>query len=235
MTRRYYAPDLPRDGGPIRLSKPETHHAVRVMRVREGDKIVIFDGIGHEAAATISQVSRDECWCLCEPSEMVDRESRVALDLGISLPKPDRARGLIERLTELGVRSVTPLVCRHTQRCPSPALLDKLKLVAIEASKQCGRNCLLSVRPASSLPSFIDGSSAEREKWIADRCGDRLALRRSDRGHHAVVAMIGPEGGWSSDELERSRQGGFTVMGLGRRTLRIETAATMVAALVADG
>ncbi len=145
MTRRYYVPELPSSGGLVELPKPEAQHAIRVMRVLVGDAVILFDGLGREAAAVIESVGRNECVCAVENVRSIDRELGRSLHLAIALPKPDRAREMIERLTEIGVTKVTPLVAQHTQRSPTESLVEKLRRGVIEACKQCGRNQLLEI------------------------------------------------------------------------------------------
>ncbi|MEO9592552.1 RsmE family RNA methyltransferase, partial [Rhodopirellula bahusiensis] len=108
MTRRYYVPDLQSQSPVVQLPSEEASHAARVMRVQTGDWIELFDGLGHQAAAEVMSVGKRECVVRCDTIEAVDRESSVALDLAIGFPKPDRAKEMIERLTELGVARVFP-------------------------------------------------------------------------------------------------------------------------------
>ncbi len=230
MTRRYFVPDLPPHGGSVALPGSEAQHAVRVMRVQMGDAIMLFDGKGSESKAIISRLARSECHCDAEPSERVDREPARAIHLGIALPKPDRARELIERLTELGVKSVTPLTAQRTQRPPSDSLLEKLRRGVIEASKQCGRNQLLEVLPTRCATDFFR-SSDEAARLIAHLSGESTALDAATESG-IVVAAIGPEGGWTDDEFRLATECGFEPINLGKRIYRVETAATAIAAVL---
>ena len=142
MTRRYFVPKLPAQGGPIDLPDAEAQHAVRVMRVQVGEELELFDGNGHQSRGVITQIKRNACQCEVSQVSFVSREPAVVVNLGIALPKPDRAKELIERLTELGVHRVTPLVAERSQRPPGDSLLEKLSRAVIEACKQSGRNIL---------------------------------------------------------------------------------------------
>lgn len=239
MTRRYFFPDLPPMGGPISLPDTEAQHAARVMRVQIGQSITLFDGKGHESEATVTSVTKRECHCQAHPAEAMDRESSQKLHLGIALPKPDRARELIERLTELGVWAITPLVAERTQRAPSDAMMEKLARGVIESSKQCGRNHLMRLLPPTSAQSFFqECGSLAIERWIAHPQGSPLTrmLREENTRPPAtdVLAAVGPEGGWSDAELDSADNCGFVKVGLGKRIYRIETAATVIASLLAD-
>jgi 16S rRNA (uracil1498-N3)-methyltransferase len=230
MTRRYFVPDLPQNGGLVALPGSEAQHATRVMRVQIGDSIRLFDGKGSESKAIIAQLARSECHCDAEPSKLVDREPARAIHLGIALPKPDRARELIERLTELGVKSVTPLTAERTQRPPSDSLLEKLRRGVIEACKQSGRNELLQVLPTESARDFFTSSDAET-RLIAHLSSESTALDAAMESN-IVNAAIGPEGGWTDDEVRFAIDHGFTPINLGERIYRIETAATVIASVL---
>jgi 16S rRNA (uracil1498-N3)-methyltransferase len=234
MTRRYFVPDLPLRGGPVPLPESEAQHASRVMRIQPGDRITLFDGKGHESQAIVRTVSKRECECDAEAAEAVDRETSRSLHLGVALPKSDRARELIERLTELGVRKVTPLVAARSQRPPSAALLEKLSRAVVEASKQCGRNRLLEIADTRDANAFFeDHRLAGAARWIAHPDGQPLGPLAAEP-QTSVVAAVGPEGGWIEGEVEVAQQCGFLRVGLGKRICRIETAAAMIAAVFAD-
>lgn len=232
MTRRYYVPDIAINGGELRLPDDEAQHAVRVMRVQPEQVITLFDGKGNESEATILSADKRHCVCQAAPPQAVDRESKHAVHLGIALPKPDRARELIERLTELGVASVTPIVANRTQRPPSASLLEKLGRAIVEASKQCGRNRLMEITPPEASRSYFEERrESEFDRWIAHPSGTSMVDATPPE---RLVAAIGPEGGWTADELQWATASGFTAVGLGKRIYRIETAATLIAARLAD-
>ncbi len=230
MTRRYFVPDLPHNGGAVGLPSTEAQHATRVMRVQVGDSITLFDGKGNEARAIIHQLTRNECLCAAEPSAPVDREPNRAIHLGIALPKPDRARELIERLTELGVKSVTPLTAERTQRPPRDSLLEKLRRGVVEACKQSGRNELLQIMGSQPAKDFF-ASRDEGMRLIAHVSNQSTELDKKMESS-TVVAAIGPEGGWTDNEIRSAIDHGFQPINLGKRIYRIETAATVIASVM---
>ncbi len=231
MTRRYFCKDIPLAGGLVSLSSEEATHASRVMRARVGDSITLFDGQGNESPATIESLGRSECVCKSDAATRVTRMPPVELHLGVALPKPDRAKELIERLTELGVASVTPITADRTQRAASPSLIHKLKRVVIEACKQCERNVLMRIEdPIASTDFFLSakqGSHPSR-RVIAHQGKD--CLSRSDLEADACILFaVGPEGGWTDDEVTLAETNGFERISLGQRIYRIETAAVALA------
>ena len=233
MTRRYYVSDLPPNGGLVPLPTAEAQHALRVMRVSVGDSVILFDGQGRESNACVETTGRNECICTAEAMREVDRELPVSLHLAIALPKPDRAREMIERLTEIGVAKVTPLITDRTQRPPSDSLIGKLQRSVIEACKQCERNRLLEINSVVAASEFFRQSHPGR-CLIAHPSGTAMELSGADVPQELAVA-IGPEGGFSEAEVDLALNSGFNAVGLGPRIYRIETAATVVASIVSMG
>jgi 16S rRNA (uracil1498-N3)-methyltransferase len=237
------------------------------MRVQPGDEVELFDGIGHQSAAEVVSVSKRECVVRCGVMEAVDREPRIAVDLAIGFPKPDRAKEMMERLTELGVARVFPVTFARTQRPPADNLLGKLRRIVIEACKQSGRNVLMEIespREFESLVQMVAHSPEERESVAGEKApavswqqvlvarpdspplrpsGDDLigqeklpSLKQETSsqsdvdGRSRILVVIGPEGGLSDAEHQRCDELGVHAVGLGSRILRIETAASVVAA-----
>jgi 16S rRNA (uracil1498-N3)-methyltransferase len=233
MTRRYFVPDLSIPGGLTTLPDAESQHAIRVMRVKVGDLIELFDGKGNQAEATITQLTRNDCHCESRPAATVDREPARAIHLGIALPKPERARELIERLTELGVKTVTPLVADRSQRPPSDSVIEKLRRGVVEACKQCGRNQLLEIRPTVQAANFFSEAAGSKSttRWIAHPAPEAMSPQAAQPARE-ITAAIGPEGGWTDAEFHLAIEHGFQPIQLGKRIYRIETAATVIAAVL---
>lgn len=214
------------------LASEEAQHAAKVMRARPGEAVTLFDGHGYESEAVIETIDKRNCVVQAQPAVHVDRESPRQLHLGVALPKPDRAKEMIERLTELGVQRVTPLHCQRTQRAPSDALLGKLRRLVIESSKQCGRNQLMEIAEPLTVAQMVERDDGGR-RLLAHPGGGVLSelLGSSDA---QVCVLIGPEGGFTDGEVGDAVGGGFELVGLGRRIYRIETAATVIAARLSD-
>ena len=230
MTRRYFVPDLPLLGGLVSLPEAEAQHASRVMRVQVGDDLILFDGQGNEATASFVQVSRKDCQCQALAAQQMDREPVRDVHLAVALPKPDRARELIERLTEIGVKSLTPLIADRTQRPPTESLLAKLRRGVVEACKQSGRNQLLDLHAPMRSDAFFE-SCEQGTRWIAHPAVDDVVRAADESGCFTVA--IGPEGGWTGDEVQQATSNGFRAIDLGPRVYRIETAATVIASILA--
>lgn len=234
MTRRYFVPELTMSGGVVRLDEDEARHAARVMRVQVGESITLFDGRGHECEAIVSSIDKRHCIVESAVPVAVDREPTRKVQLAIALPKPDRAKELIERLTEQGVQRVTPIVCQRTQRPPSESLLTKLRRCVIESSKQCGRNVLMMIDDPVAFGEAVDLSGGEW-RWLAHPDGESPKADgglAADSGSASV--LIGPEGGFTEEEVACAVDAGFRKVGLGKRIYRIETAAVVAVSWLID-
>lgn len=241
MTRRYYVPDLLESSGTLSLPDEEALHAVRVMRARVGDTIELFDGRGYQTAAEITAVDKRNCFCRFDPPVLVDRESAVRLTLATALPKPDRAKEMIERLTEIGVTTLIPIVFERTQRSPPQSLSDKLSRIVIEACKQSGRNQLMTIAPTVPFKNWIE---ACQNSDFTNRYASALVAMPSGQTNRPIVdaagerehlCVIGPEGGLTDSELQTCLERSMTPIDLGRRILRIETAACVIASRILVG
>lgn len=230
MTRRYFVPQLPAAGGPAPLPPDEAAHAARVMRAAVGDRVVLFCGDGREAEAQIVSVAKRHVFVEAEPPREVSREAEHPLVVAVSLPKGDRARGLVERLTELGVATVQPLICERTQSSPSSSAIEKLRRGVIEASKQCGRNRLMQIADPIRFAEYLAESDPDAVNLIAHPDGHSFAATLQSAGAAPSGVAVGPEGGFTEEEVEHAVNSGWQRVTLGSRILRIETAA---AALVA--
>jgi 16S rRNA (uracil1498-N3)-methyltransferase len=177
----------------------------------------------------------------------VERELDAArLVLAVALPKGDRARWLIEKSVELGVDSLVPLSTRRQSLPVTDGLIERLRRTVIEASKQCGRNRLMQIAEPVEWRSFVAASplgGARSWRLLADPAPGTEALAqvlvelteslRDQPGSRPLVCVaVGPEGGFTADELELAREHAWRPIGLGPRTLRIETAAIAVAAAI---
>jgi 16S rRNA (uracil1498-N3)-methyltransferase len=229
MTRRYFVPRLPAQGGTISLDDVEAHHAINVMRIRVGEQVCLFDGAGNEASAVVQTVGRRDVFCEASSAQQIDRENRIALTVGVAMPKGDRSKELVERLTELGVTQLVPLHCKRTQwPVPENAIL-KWQRVVIDACKQSGRNQLMRILSPQPVASWLaDSTHAAASRFIAHPSENNACDLGSLNVTEQAVVAIGPEGGFSHEEVAIAEQNGWHALSLGSRIYRIETAAIIV-------
>jgi len=237
MTDRYFVEGPLPDDAP-RLEGPEAHHFQHVMRGSAGDEIVVFNGQGGEFLARVDQVRRAEILLTLLERRDIDRQPRLRVTLGAALPKGDRQRWLIEKAVELGAERFIPLQTRRSVGHGAEEAAQKLRRAAIEAAKQCGGNRLLAIEPRADWSAWLAAAPAHAARWIAHPGSDSRAasefLKDCARAAEAWVA-IGPEGGFTDEEVEAGKAQGWQVVSLGPRLLRVETAtlALLATALLA--
>jgi 16S rRNA (uracil1498-N3)-methyltransferase len=248
MSERYFvAPPI--QGDRVLLEGPEAHHLLHVMRAKAGDRVVLFDGGGIEFTAVVERGGRDRVELRVLSREMVDRELPFQLSLAVSLPKGERQKWLVEKAVELGVARLVPLITQRSVAQPGQGVLRRLRRTVIEAAKQCGRNRLMQLEEPLSWSDLIARSSAASIRLLAhpyngDITDYRAMLadhdcRKSSNGEIisnvpiAIIAAVGPEGGFADDEVALAAASGWRTLSLGPRILRVETAAIALAAIIA--
>jgi len=233
---RFYCPDLPEPKGlsdapapSVALPDTEARHAHQVLRLDPGDAVRLFNGRGLVATGTIDELSKRSSVVRVEAVEAAS-PSRPRLDVAVALPKGDRAKGLVDQLSQAGVDHLIPLVTQRGSAGLTGNKRGKLERAAIEAAKQCGRDFMLRIEPQATLDTLLQTGDA----WLAMACpGAAASLTANDLSRHEhVVILVGPEGGWSTKERGAARDAGVTEVGLGPHVLRIETAAVVAAGVV---
>jgi 16S rRNA (uracil1498-N3)-methyltransferase len=232
MARRCYS-EAPIEGSTATLGGSEAHHLLHVLRASPGMSVVLFDGSGAEFDAEVSTCGRSEVALRVLERREVDRELPFVLELGVSLPKGDRQRWIVEKCVELGVTQLVPLITERSEKQSG----DKLGRYVIEASKQCGRNRLMGIREPLKWrdwlhsPAILAGvvAMAQPRRWVAHPGGRQLQSGDLSAPQDTHLA-IGPEGGLTDEEVARAVDAGCELIGLGPRILRIETAALALAA-----
>lgn len=241
MSHRYFV-DSPIMGSKATLTGAEAHHLLRVMRATTGTEVVLFDGTGVEFRCCVDRAGRSRADLTVLARAEVNRELPASLVLGVGLPKANRQRWLVEKAVELGVTRLVPLEMQRSVVHVDPAALGRLRRTVIEASKQCGRNCLMQIDPPCAWAQFVGTARAGATsrnvlRWVADPGRPPLDLRKPPTQTtpitHVLLA-IGPEGGLTDAETRIAHHAGWDLVGLGKRILRIETAALALATLAAQ-
>ena len=223
----FYCEQLPPTGELARLSEDETRHASHARRLRSGDVLWLFDGRGNLARATL-QNDRGRSLEALVIEHRHAPAPQPAIHLACALPKGDRASVLLDMTTQLGVTSFTPLLCERSVVDPGEGTLERLRRVCLEACKQSRRVYLPEIHPPARLADVLGRNGA---KWIAHPTGKPLG------GFPAVpqplTLLIGPEGGFTDEEIGDAERDGAECVALGNTILRIEAAAVaLVAALM---
>ena len=250
---RFYIPQLAQSASGW-LEGPEAKHATQVLRLSIDDQLHIFDGQGGEAVARIVAVAKNRIQFEVVERPNHDRELTAELTLAIALPKGDRQRILIDAATELGVARFIPLRTHRGVAQPTDNALQRLERIVIEACKQCGRNRLMQVCDPRTLTelnstdnSLIRASATDELDQVAcqdkplrvvahpyDARGQRFALSHWLSGpKRPVTIAIGPEGGFTDDEVQHLIDHNWLAADLGPTILRVEIAAIAAVAQIA--
>lgn len=227
MSERFFLSSPPRDGHAV-LDGQEARHLTRVMRCRVGDEVVVFDGGGSAWPARVARIGRDDV--ALEVGEPVydPERSRGRVTLAVALPKGDRQKWLVEKLTELGVDSLVPLTTNRGVAEATPAAIERLERSVIEACKQCGRNTLMRIESPRGLDDVLAHCGVDTMAFLADGSGD--PFDHSLVAGRPAVVLVGPEGGFTPEERAAAEALGATRLSLGPYILRVETAAIAAAA-----
>jgi 16S rRNA (uracil1498-N3)-methyltransferase len=227
MADRFYT-DQPLGLGHAVLEGAEAHHLAHVRRLEVGEWVTLFNGDGQAYLAMIEAIGKRDVRLRIERIETPPTELGCRVEIASALPKGDRLDYLIEKLTELGVTDFVPLQTARSVVQPKETRLDKLRRAVVEASKQCGRNVLMRVQAPVMWADYCQRASVPQRRFVAHPGGGTRLEKLATAGD--IAFAVGPEGGFTDDEVEAARQAGWGVVSLGPRILRVETAAVVLAA-----
>jgi len=226
-------------GGVLELPAVAAAHLTKVLRARSGDELILFTGDGREFAGAIESIRGSRVTVAVSGAHGVDRESPLAVTLVQCVPRGDRMDFIVQKATELGVARIVPVLSQRSVVRLDPSQAESKaahwRAVAVSACEQCGRNRLPVIEAPCQLIRYLGdsyGRSSERSNVHSGANGPRL-LFEPDLGSSgdalivraAVEIAIGPEGGFTAEEIEAFRVSGFRTVKLGPRVLRTETAA----------
>jgi len=213
----------------VTVTGDEFHHSIRVVRVRPGEEVEMFDRAGNAARGTVETIEREHAVIVAGDS-LPSRESPLAMHLAMSIIQLEKFELVLQKATELGVRSIIPLVTERVELRPErySGKSERWNRIVFEAVKQSGRAFV----PAIESPArFADLIARDGAKILFDADSPPTA---NEPPPTEVTLLIGPEGGWSEAELELARERGVHFARLGPRRLRAETAAIVALAVVAS-
>ncbi|MGD9126983.1 MAG: 16S rRNA (uracil(1498)-N(3))-methyltransferase [Planctomycetia bacterium] len=228
MADRYYS-NQPIQGDHAILEGQEAQHLGKVMRAGPGDRLTLFDNSGDQFEAEIDQVQRQKISLRILSRQSVSRELPISLTLFTALPKGDRQRWLVEKAVELGVTRMVPLDTDRSVVKPNEKTIGKIRRAVIEASKQCGRNRLMEIDIVHNWTDVLTDASVNTSptRFIAHPI-EKENFPTELQG--PICIAIGPEGGFTEEEVQQAIDAGWQAIGLGPRILRIETAALSLVA-----
>jgi 16S rRNA (uracil1498-N3)-methyltransferase len=217
----FYTPDL--SGNTYTLDETESKHCIRVLRLEKGNKITLVDGRGGFYTAEISDPNPKRCSVIVTKSEMNFGLRNFQVHIAIAPTKNmDRLEWFLEKATEIGIDSITPLLCRYSER--KEIKTDRLEKVMVSAMKQSLKAYLPQLNSLTKFSDFVR-QPFDGQKFIA-HCEEqqRDLLTSKIEPHSKYLILIGPEGDFSTEEIELAILAGFHPVSLGESRLRIETA-----------
>jgi len=216
----------------ILLDERSSHYLLRVLRLKSGDALIMFNGDGHEYPAALEQVSKKQAKVKLREQLSPQRESPLHVELGQGVARGERMDFVLQKSVELGVSTITPLWTQRAQVRLEPRRLEKRmghwRGVVQSACEQSGRVHIPALRAPSELDAWL-AQPADGLKLVLSP--DAAQTLRDLRPATRVRLLVGPEGGLDEDEIDAARAHGFQTVRLGPRVLRTETAA--LAALTA--
>ena len=229
LPRFFCPPPLPASGI-FELPREAAHHAHRVLRLRVNDQVQIFDGAGRVLDGRIAEISGTRVYLHELQSCISDTESTLAITLAQSMCSSEKMDWVVQKATELGAAAIQPIQAQRSVARLTGERAEKRtahwRSVAIAACEQCGRNALPHIRAPLDLGSWLaDIRQDDAVKFILHPDGSTPLHRHPRPSNNAAVLLVGPEGGFTEDEIKMAHFAGFSPIRLGKRILRTETAA----------
>lgn len=230
MTPRLYLPGPLRPGTTAVLGKEQSHYVVRVLRLRPGDPLQLFDGAGGRHAAELAQGDARRCVLLVGEAEAGAPESPLRVTLAQCIPAGEKMDWTIEKAVELGVGAIAPLQsARSLVRLDADRArrrAEHWQRLLVAACMQCGRDTLPLLHPVDTLENWLSRPQSDAHRIVLapgapSSIGD---LPLPGLGAGGLQLLVGPEGGLAPDELERALAARLTPVSMGPRILRTETA-----------
>ncbi len=225
MNPRFFCPEGLVPDSEMPLPDAVAHHAERVLRLRVGDEVVLFDGQGGECAATLQSLGKQPVARL-GPRLPVERESPLQIHLVQALASGDKMDWVIQKAVELGAAGVQPVAAeRSVLRLSGDRAAKRVthwQQVVVSACEQSGRNRVPQVAEILSLAAYLAQPARGKRFILAPGAAGALARKQAPAG--PVEILIGPEGGWSPAELALAERAGCEPLALGPRVFRTETA-----------
>lgn len=232
--RRFYASPENFNDNKILLNLDETRHLRDVLRLRVGEKVQVFDGVGNEFLCEIETIEKQQTVLkIINQVSPKSPESNLDLTLAIALLKGEKFDLVVQKACELGVSKIIPLNTKradvHIKDAKEAAKkLERWQKITLESAKQCGRAKLMQIEMPMDFTKFIEIADGTKILF-AERSGESFSKINASEN---MTAVVGSEGGWEDTEIELAHAQGFQIVTLGSRILRAETAAITVSALL---
>ncbi len=238
--RRFYIKQMDWESNDLSITGADANHIRNVLRLQVGDQIIIVDGLGNEHLTTIQQLAPGRVDVRFKTAIISNKESAVKITIGIAYLKHKKMDLVVRQTAELGVYQWLPFFASRSVPRPDDKQLAKRtarwELIAKEALKQCQRNRLMKINSPIALKDVLQRGRGFDLKVIfcPNQGGSITSLMRSLKPSfvQTIIALIGPEGGFTLEEIDEAEDSGFIKASLGPRILRSETAVVAVSTLL---
>ncbi len=227
----FYNPEITQETEQFSFDKEESRHIVKVLRKREGDTLFITNGNGWLFEASLLIADQKHCMVKIDSATFHDRKP-YSLHLAVAPTKMnDRYEWFLEKATEIGIDEITPVICEHSER--KVIKKERFQKILQSAMKQSLQYYLPQLNDTTTFDDFLK-QNFEGDLFIA-HCEEtqRFSLKDRAQPHKKVLLLIGPEGDFSTKEIELAKEKGFVPVTLGETRLRTETAAIVACHSVA--
>lgn len=238
--RRFFVDTIIPTSGVVSITGKEARHISSVLRMKPGDTLLIGDGRGNLFEATIEKSHHREVEVRINKGILPPPFSPVEINLGLAVIKSRPMDYVIQKITELGTSSITPFYSERTvTKIKQGHVLNKMhhwREIMKSACKQCGRLTLPVLKPPlpfQDLTKNVQGKTALKiVLWENEDKAELKKVLRSIRPLPHVLAIVGPEGGFTEGEISLAREAGFQTISMGNRILRTETAAVSLLSII---
>jgi 16S rRNA (uracil1498-N3)-methyltransferase len=235
---RFYVPQPRIEKGLLRIEGDEVRHIRKVLRLKSGDEVVVFNGAATEYEGTIVEEGSSSVVIMVQRILSSKSESPLEITLAQSLLKSEKMDYLIQKATELGVNQIIPFYSSHSipliEESRRLKRYHRWKRIAVEASKQCGRGVVPKIDPIQGFFEMVQTAPQDSLRLILwEKEGARLKeILMGLREKTKIFFVVGPEGGITQEEVEHARREGFIPVHLGRRILRSETSSLCILSIL---
>lgn len=225
---RVYYPHPLKPGALITLDEQSSRHLLTVLRLKTGEPLQLFNGEGGAYCAHLQESQKKRAVIAVGEFIAVECESPLRIHLGQAISRGERMDYTVQKSVELGVNRITPLLTARAQRAGNR--VSHWQKIAVSASEQCGRCRVPAVENPQSLTEFF--AQAEGLRFICSLFNTPQILPEFAGPVTQITLLVGPEGGFSPEEIQQAQQAGFYPFSLGPRVLRTETAALVALTLL---
>ena len=211
----------------IFLDEAATHHAARVLRLKEEDAVVLFNGKGGEYPARITGIGKTKVTVVTGEWQNIERESPLQIILAQAVSSAEKMDLTVQKAVELGVTAIQPLASQRSvvrmDAARAQKRVEHWRKVTIAACEQCGRNRIPEIAEMVSLEKFLGKAENGALRLMLSPEGG-LPFKQLEYKGGGIILLVGAEGGFAPKEEQAARTAGFVAVTLGQRVLRTETA-----------